>query len=59
MYFIMVRDGIQGGKVMKYEEYQSMLDGLGYRMREVVLKDVANDPELNIEQKVTLAKLQY
>ena len=33
---------------MKYEEYQSMLDGLGYRMREVVLKDVANDPELNI-----------
>ena len=30
---------------MKYEEYRSMLDGLGYRMREVVLKDVANDPE--------------
>ena len=44
---------------MKYEEYRSMLDGLSYRMREVVLKDVANDPELNIEQKVTLAKLQY
>jgi hypothetical protein len=54
----MVRDGIQGGKVMKYEEYRSMLDGLGYRMREVVLKDVANDPELNIEQKVALAKMQ-
>ena len=41
------------------EQEKTELDLLRYRMREVVLKDVANDPELNIEQKVALAKLQY